>query len=160
MDLPPVPPKPRTAFVTSLGWTGIAGGVLGAVVGLFQWVAAGPFAEQGFIDIVAQLKRYAALSIGGSIPLIWVSWGILLRREWARRGMLALIAAAVVSHLALLPTLHEAFSAAGELPPDSLPAAIVGGLKWMAYGGLALSTVVLFWIGRKIARSPVRDEFS
>lgn len=156
----PPPPKPRSAFVASLAWTGMIGGVLGVVLGLFQWVAAEPFARQGLIDIVAQLKRYALLSIFGSLPLVWISWGVLQRREWARKGMLALIAFAVLGHIGLLPTLQKSFAMAGDLPPDSLPGLIVGILKWIAYGGLAFATAAMLWLARKLATSPIKDEFS
>ncbi|PIP82218.1 MAG: hypothetical protein CO113_19720 [Elusimicrobia bacterium CG_4_9_14_3_um_filter_62_55] len=155
----PKPPAPRTAFVTSLGWTGLIGGALSALTGVMEWFAARPFAEQGFIDIVLKLKQYAVLSWVGAIPTLIFSWGVLHRREWGRKGMLVLIAVAVLAHLALLPTLRQAFAGAGELAPGSLLEAVLNTAKWTTYGALAVATAVMLWLGRKLATSPVKDEF-
>ena len=134
--------------------------MFGIAMGLFEWIAMEPIAAQGFIDMVDTIRRYALISIFGSIPMIWVSWGVLLRREWARKGMVALIAIAVIAHIALVPTLQKSFALAGDLPADSLPGMIIGFMKWLAYGGLAFATLVMIWLGRKLTLSPVKDEFS
>ncbi len=128
--------------------------------GIFQFLMTEPFAEQGFIDIVAQLKKYAWMSIAGAVPLIIVSWGLLIRKEWARRGMIVLIAAAVLAHAALVPIPQKSFGLAGELDPNTLSGMIIGMMKWIAYGGLAFATAVMVWVGRKLAISPIKDEFS
>ncbi|PCI36352.1 MAG: hypothetical protein COB53_09965 [Elusimicrobia bacterium] len=161
-DAPQVPlaPRPQSKFITSLAWTGLIGGVFCLVSGLFQWTMTEPFAEQGFIDIVAQLKKYAMLSIVGSIPMIWVSWGLLIRKEWGRKGMIALIVFAVIAHFAMIPMLQASFALAGDLPADSIPGMIIGMLKWMTYGGLALATLVMIWLGRKLTTQEIKNEFS
>lgn len=185
---PPIPGKapPSSSFVTVLAWISIALGLLGLVYGLMQTVMGlllpadfylrmlNPYG--GEPPVLPPLMHWiytntlpmglAMLAL--SAIFLWVSWGMLKRREWGRKGFIAVLVLGTLWQFACifaLPQFIEGMLAvqAGALPQDqAMPpelesfmtaAMLMGGVVAVVFAALHL------WIIWKLCRPAVRAEF-
>ena len=186
---PPIPAntRPAASFVTVLAWISIALSLLGLLYGLMQ-VAMGLLLPPDFYLRMANpyggeppplppLMHWfytntllmGVLSLVLSAIFLWVSWGVLKRREWARKGFIAILALGTLSQFGsiwMLPQILEATLAmqAGALPPgQAMPPALddlmtgvmmIGGVMALTFAALHV------WIIWKLCTPTVRAEFS
>ena len=191
VDLPPPLPgeqqRPAGNFVSVMAWVSIALGLLGMLYGAMQ-VLMGLFLPADFY--LRMLNPYGgqpppmpplmhwlythtpvmgALTLLLSAVLAWVSRALLQRREWGRKGFIALLVLGTLGQLAsiaLLPQLLEATLAmqAGALPPGQpMPPVLeemMAGV--MLIGGLLalVFAAVHVWIIWKLRTPAVRSEFT
>ena len=185
--LPGVQQRPAGNFVSVMAWVSIALGLLGMLYGAMQ-VLMGLFLPADFY--LRMLNPYGGqpppmpplihwlythtlmmgvLTLIMSVVLAWVSWGLLKRREWGRKGFIALLVLGTLGQLAsigLLPGLLEATLAmqAGALPPGQpIPPVLEDMMAGvMLVGGLValVFAAVHVWIIWKLRTPAVRSEFT
>ena len=186
---PPLPQtaRPSNSFVTVLAWISIALALLGLLYGLVQSVMGLVMPQDYYLRM---LNPY-----GGEIPqlpplmhwiytntllmgllmtvlsalFLWVSWGLLKRREWGRKGFIAILVLGALWQFACLlaiPQFIEGMLAiqAGAMPQgQALPpelksfmtaAMMMGGVVALVFAGLHA------WIVWKLCRPAVRAEFA
>lgn len=189
MNLPPPIPgsaRPSGSFVTVLAWISIALALLGVVYGLVQTVMGLAMPQDYYLRM---LNPY-----GGELPqlpplmhwiythtllmgllmtvlsaiFLWVSWGLLKRKEWGRIGFIAVLVLGALWQFAcvlVIPQFLEGMLAiqAGMLPQgQAMPAEfeafmtaamLMGGLVALVFAGLH------GWIIWKLCAPAVRAEF-
>ena len=123
-DLPPplpgaVPQRPAGSFVSVMAWISVALGLLGILYGAMQ-VLIGLFLPADFY--LRMLNPYGGeppslpplmhwlythtllmgvLTLLMSAVFAWVSWALLKRREWGRKGFIALLVLGTVGQLGI-----------------------------------------------------------
>ncbi len=115
--MPPVPPT-RSSFVTVMAALSLATAALGVLSGLLQALmlatmpgdaitqalqAAGPPVPPRLQWALAHLQALNLASTLLSALVLLLSWGLLQRREWGRRGFIAILVAGALACLAGLP---------------------------------------------------------
>ena len=185
---PPIPQlaRPVNSFVTVLAWISIALALLGVLYGLVQTVMGLVMPQDYYLRM---LNPY-----GGELPqlpplmhwiythtllmgllmtvlsaiFLWVSWGVLKRKEWGRVGFIAVLVLGALWQFACvlaIPQFTEGMLAiqAGALPQgQTLPpevetfmtaAMLMGGLVAVVFAALHA------WIIWKLCTPAVRAEF-
>lgn len=185
---PPIPesPRPSNSFVTVLAWISIALALLGLVYGLLQAVMGLVMPPDYYLRLLnpyggepPQLPPlmqwiYTHTLLMGllmtvlSAIFLWVSWGVLKRKEWGRKGFIAILALGALWQFACvlaIPQFTEGMLAiqAGALPQgQAMPpefeavmtaAMLMGGLVAVVFAGLH------GWIIWKLCTPAVRAEF-
>jgi hypothetical protein len=175
---------PRSGFVTTMALLSLALAGLGVAGNLLQALAA--LAMPSGADLAALLppgvplpplldwldRHLLALSLAGvlgSALLGWVSWGLLRRRDWGRRGFIALLLLAALGNFAGLPLLDRAFDGlapalaqlqdldGGDL--QAMLAALQRTLFWGSLAGALAIAAVHGWIAWQLSRPQIRAEF-
>lgn len=185
---PPIPDhaRPGNSFVTVLAWISIVLALFGLIYGLVQTVMGlvlpadfylrmlNPYGgEPPTLPPLMHWIYTNTLLMGLSMLVLsaiflWVSWGVLKRREWGRKGFIAVLVIGTLWQFACifaLPQFIEGMLAiqGGALPQgQSLPpefegfmtaAMLMGGLVALVFAGLHV------WIIWKLCTSTVRAEF-
>lgn len=137
-------PARRSRFVTLIAWFGIVSGVMGSVTGCLFVVT-----EPGLSSLVLLLSAVASLV---------TSLGLRERREWARRGLIAVLGYAIVMgcYGALRTPLPQGLAA--QLPPDEL-AAMTTTMRRAMVGGAVIIGLVNGLIIARLCSRRVRREF-
>ncbi len=192
-DAPQLPPPlpaaapPGGNFVTLLAWISIALALLGLVYGLIQSIMGLLLPPDFYLRMLnpyggepPQLPPlmhwiYTNTLLMGvlmgalSAIFLWVSWGMLKRREWGRKGFIAVLVLGTLWQFACLfalPQFIEGMLAvqAGALPQgQTMPPELQGFMTGaMLMGGLvALVFAALHvWIVYKLCTAAVRTEFA
>lgn len=189
-QLPPVPLRPSGNFVSVLAWISIALGILGILYATMQ-VLAGLLLPSDFY--LRMLNPYGGeppplpplmywlythtllmglLTLAVSTVFLWVSWGLLKRREWGRKAFIALLVLGTLwqfGSIGLLPQILEGTLAAqaGALPPgqvmppelQEMMANMMTAVMVMG-AGMALAFGALHaWIIWKLCTPAIRSEF-
>ncbi|MET0717893.1 MAG: hypothetical protein ABWY48_11870 [Pseudoxanthomonas sp.] len=186
---PPIPAngRPGNSFVTVLAWVSMALALLGVVYGLLQTLT-GLFMPQDYYLrmlnpyggelprlppllewIYAHTLLMGVLTTALSAVFAWVSWGMLKRAEWGRRGFIALLVLGALWQFACvlaIPQLIEGTLAiqAGALPQgQSLPPEFESIMAAMMMVGAAVA--LLFaglhgWLVWKLCTPAIRAEFA
>lgn len=173
----------RGGFVTPLAAISLALGGLGLASNALQLLVAWSLPASGLaagllppgLPVPAPLAwleaHLAGLSLAGmlgSAVLAWMSWGLLQRREWARRAFIAGLALTALADFAVLPLLDGLFTgvADGAMPSGvdagSLRAtlhALEQALFWSCLAGAVLIAALHAWIGWQLCRPAIRAEF-
>ena len=143
----------KSTFVSILAWFSLISGTLGTLLGLVE------VAEPSFVSVSSLLGSIAALATG---------WGLLNRREWARKAFIALLGYATIIGFVdafLVPgQMVEAYSGAislgaPPLSPNELEG-VISRLQLLAYGVAVLFAAINLAIIVKLRSAPVREEFS
>lgn len=185
---PPIPgsARPSSSFVTVLAWISIALALLGLLYGLMQTVMGLVLPADFYLRmlnpyggepprlpplmhwIYTNTLLMGVLMLVLSAIFLWVSWGVLKRREWGRKGFIAVLVLGTLWQFACifaLPQLIEGMLAiqAGALPqgqtmPPELEgfmtaAMLMGGVVAVVFAALHL------WIVWKLCTPGVRAEF-
>lgn len=186
---PPIPDsaRPGNSFVTVLAWISIALALFGLVYGLVQTIMGLVLPADFYLRMLnpygGELPRlpplmhwvYTNTLLMGVLMLVlsaiflWLSWAVLKRREWGRKGFIAVLVLGTLWQFACifaLPQFIEGMLAiqAGALPqgqamPPELEsfmtaAMMMGGVVALAFAGLHL------WIVWKLCTPAVREEFT
>lgn len=190
MNLPPPIPessRPSNSFVTVLAWISIALALLGLVYGLLQAVMGlvmppdyylrmlNPYGgEPPQLPPLMQWIYTHTLLMGLLMTILsaiflWVSWGVLKRKEWGRIGFIAVLVLGALWQFACvlaIPQFTEGMLAiqAGALPQgQTMPpefeafmtaAMLMGGLVAVVFAALH------GWIIWKLCTPAVRAEFN
>lgn len=142
--VPSAPKVRRSRFVTVIAWVGIVSGVLGSVAGCV-FVLAAPSAS-------------SVLILASSVASLATSLGLRERREWARKGLIAVLAYTTAMSLigALGARLPDTLT--GQLPPEELE-----GLNATMRATMLVSALVMGAINgliiAKLCTRRVRAEF-
>lgn len=165
---------PRSSFVTVMATLSLALGALGGVSGLLQALALaalpgdallGPFLAAGVpLPPVLRwtLDHLQALNLAGtlaSVVMVGLSWGLLARREWGRRGFIALLVLAALANfvaLALLPS----FAGAGNGLDDAAFRQVQQAMQAVLWAGALAVAVLHGWIVWMLCRPAIRAEFA
>lgn len=185
---PPIPggARPSSSFVTVLAWISIALALLGLLYGLMQTVMGLVLPADFYLRmlnpyggepprlpplmhwIYTNTLLMGVLMLVLSAIFLWVSWGVLKRREWGRKGFIAVLVLGTLWQFACifaLPQFIEGMLAvqAGALPqgqtmPPELEgfmtaAMLMGGVVAVVFAALHL------WIVWKLCTPAVRAEF-
>jgi hypothetical protein len=185
---PPIPgnARPVSSFVTVLAWISIALALLGLLYGLMQAIMGLVLPADFYLRMLnpyggepPQLPPlmhwlYTNNLLMGVLMLLlsaiflWVSWAVLKRREWGRKGFIAVLVFGTLWQFACifaLPQFIEGMLAiqGGALPQgQTLPpefegfmtaAMLMGGLMAVVFAALHL------WIVWKLCTPAVRAEF-
>lgn len=185
---PPIPgnARPSSNFVTVLAWISIALALLGLLYGLMQTVMGLVLPADFYLRMLnpyggepprlpplmhwmyTNTLLMGVLMFVLSAIFLWVSWAVLKRREWGRKGFIAVLVLGTLwqfASLFALPDLIEGMLAiqAGALPqgqamPPELEgfmtaAMLMGGLMAVVFAALHL------WIIWKLCTPAVRAEF-
>ena len=185
-DTAPPVARPRTSFVTVLAWISIAAaafGVLGSAVQLvlglvmpadYQLRLLNPYGGD-LPELPPSMAWYyahpvivASVGLAGSALLLWASWGLLKRREAARKGFIALVAVFTAYQFGIVAFVPDFIAGsfalhAGSLPPgQSMPPEleqIMGLFTWVALAVVLVFAVLHAWIVWKLCTPSVRAEF-
>jgi hypothetical protein len=185
---PPIPgnARPSSSFVTVLAWISIALALLGLLYGLMQTVMGLVLPADFYLRMLNPYGgepprlpplmhwMYTNTLLMGVLMLVlsaiflWVSWAVLKRREWGRKGFIAILVIGTLWQFACifaLPQFIEGMLAiqAGALPqgqtmPPELEgfmtaAMLMGGVVAVVFAALHL------WIVWKLCTPAVRAEF-
>jgi hypothetical protein len=185
---PPIPgsARPVSNFVTVLAWISIALALLGLLYGLMQTVMGLVLPADFYLRmlnpyggepprlpplmhwIYTNTLLMGVLMLVLSAIFLWVSWAVLKRREWGRKGFIAVLVLGTLWQFACifaLPQFIEGMLAvqAGALPqgqtmPPELEgfmtaAMLMGGVVAVVFAALHL------WIVWKLCTPAVRAEF-
>lgn len=185
---PPIPgsARPSGSFVTVLAWISIALALLGLLYGLMQTVMGLVLPADFYLRMLnpyggepprlpplmhwmyTNTLLMGVLMFVLSAIFLWVSWGVLKRREWGRKGFIAVLVLGTLWQFACifaLPQFIEGMLAvqAGALPqgqamPPELEsfmtaAMLMGGVVAVVFAALHL------WIVWKLCTPAVRAEF-
>lgn len=178
------PPAPtRGGWLTVIATISLALGALGVVGNglplLLSWTSPQPGASDGLWPadipvppVVAWLQaHWVALSLAGlalSALLTWTSWGLLRRREWARRTFIAGLILMALANFACLPLLDALFAGLIDSPaPADLGGAQLQAVTltlqraafWACLAGAVLIAAVHGWIAWHLSRPAIRTEF-
>lgn len=186
---PPLPQRaqrPSGNFVTVMAWISVALGLLGVAYGVMQ-VVMGLFLPADFY--LRMLNPYGGeppalpplmqwiythtllmglLTLVVSAVFLWVSWALLKRREWGRKGFITLLVVGTLwqfGSIGLLPQILEGTLAlqAGALPPgQAMPPALESMMSAvMLMGGVVavMFATLHVWIIWKLCTPAIRAEF-
>ena len=185
---PPIPgtARPSSSFVTVLAWISIALALLGLVYGLMQMVMGLVLPDDFYLRmlnpyggeppplpplmhwIYTNTLLMGVLMFVLSAIFLWVSWGVLKRREWGRKGFIAVLVLGTLWQFACifaLPQLIEGMLAvqAGALPQgQTMPPELEGFMTAAMLMGGAVAVVFAalhLWIVWKLCTPAVRAEF-
>jgi hypothetical protein len=178
--------RPSTSFVTVLAWISIAMALLGLMYGVMQAIVGlvmppdyylrmlNPYGGEPpqlppLMDwIYTHTLLLGVLMAALSAVFLWVSWGVLKRREWGRKGFIAVLVLGTLWQFASLLAIPQfiegtlaiqagAFPQGLAMPPELetfMTAAMLMG------GGVAVVFAALHvWIIWKLCTPPVRSEF-
>jgi hypothetical protein len=186
---PPIPgdARPGNNFVTVLAWISIGLALLGLLYGLVQTVMGLVLPADFYLRMLnpyggeppalpplmhwlyTNTLLMGLLMLVMSAIFLWVSWGVLKRREWARKGFIAVLVLGTLWQFACifaLPQFIEGMLAiqGGALPQgQTLPPEFEGFMTAaMLMGGLVavVFAVLHLWIIWKLCTPAVREEFS
>ena len=186
---PPIPgdARPGNNFVTVLAWISIGLALLGLLYGLVQTVMGLVLPADFYLRmlnpyggeppalpplmhwIYTNTLLMGLLMLVLSAVFLWVSWGVLKRREWGRKGFIAVLILGTLWQFACifaLPQFIEGMLAiqGGALPQgQTLPPEFEGFMTAaMLMGGLVavVFAVLHLWIIWKLCTPAVREEFS
>ena len=186
---PPIPgdARPGNNFVTVLAWISIGLALLGLLYGLVQTVMGLVLPADFYLRmlnpyggeppalpplmhwIYTNTLLMGLLMLVLSAVFLWVSWGMLKRREWGRKGFIAVLILGTLWQFACifaLPQFIEGMLAiqGGALPQgQTLPPEFEGFMTAaMLMGGLVavVFAVLHLWIIWKLCAPAVREEFS
>ncbi len=189
---PPLPPpvpgasRPSTSFVTVLAWISIAMALLGLVYSLVQ-IASGLLLPPDFYLrmsnpyggeppplpplmhwLYTNTLLLGVITLALSAVFLWVSWAVLKRREWGRKGFIALLLIGTLWQFASLwavPQLIEGSLAmqAGAFPPgQAMPEELkvfMTGVMVIAGAVALLFAALHLWIVYKLCTPAIRAEF-
>lgn len=174
-------------FVNGLAWISIAMGALGLGSGLLELLAAQASTAEGVQQLLGALgggalalppmlrwtlEHSVEISLAGivlSAPMLWLGWGLLRRREWARVGLIACLlagSAATFGLIWLVPeVLDQTLSMQLDLqaPDQPLPPELAGvedaAMVMSLAAALALAALhgALIW---KLCTPAVRGQFT
>jgi len=185
---PPIPgnARPSNSFVTVLAWISIALALLGLLYGLVQTVMGLVLPADFYLRMLnpyggepprlpplmhwvyTNTLLMGVLMFVFSAIFLWVSWAVLKRREWGRKGFIAVLVLGTLWQFACIFALPQFIKGmlavqAGALPqgqtmPPELEsfmtaAMLMGGLVAVVFAALHL------WIIWKLCTSAVRAEF-
>lgn len=176
-------PEGRSTFVTALAWSFIVLGVVSVAWGLVQFLVIQVFVDQEALRagmrtehsveklpeavrfILSNIKLLATVMLVASAAMLWISIGLLQRRNWARWGFIALMVLAAAGHLAplaggagMVTWATDLLSGAGGGVHQSVSGA--ARVAWLVFAVLNLLLAAVFaWIGWKLTRPEVRAEF-
>jgi hypothetical protein len=186
---PPIPgvvQRPGNSFVTVLAWISIGLALLGLAYGLLQTVMGLVMPQDYFLRMLTpyggelpQLPPLMhwiythTLAMGLlmtvlSAVFLWVSWGLLKRREWGRQGFIGVLVLGALWQFAgvlAIPQFIEGTLAmqAGALPPgQTLPPELESFMTAAMWMGGAMAVVFAglhAWIVWKLCTPAVRGEF-
>lgn len=188
LPVPGTSRRPGASFVTVLAWVSIAAGALGvaySVVQVLGGLLAPEFQLQMLNPTGAEVPPmpplvqwyYANTALLGlasllvSAVLLWISRGLLQRREWARRGFIALLVLGTVWQLAWVWAIPQFMQATLAVQMAAVPggeaaaemAAFTDGMvRTMTVAVtvmVALFVVLHGWIVWKLCTATVRAEF-
>lgn len=166
-------------FVAGMAWISIALGVLGAVSGLLQAAMLPALPVDAMMQSLAgaemslppalawlfsHLQLLNLLSLLSSALFAWVSWGLLQRCEWGRRGFIAFLALGALAGIVaaawfgrVLDGMGGSTDYAGDIDPllAQLQAAMRATL-WVAAAAVALLHGAIVW---KLCTPAIRAEF-
>jgi hypothetical protein len=186
---PPIPgdARPGNNFVTVLAWISIGLALLGLLYGLVQTVMGLVLPADFYLRMLnpyggeppalpplmhwlyTNTLLMGLLMLVMSAIFLWVSWGVLKRREWGRKGFIAVLILGTLWQFACifaLPQFIEGMLAiqGGALPQgQTLPPEFEGFMTAaMLMGGLVavVFAVLHLWIIWKLCTPAVREEFS
>lgn len=175
----------RSSFVTVMAAISLALGGLGVASNGLQLLLAWALPPAGLAagmlppgtPVPAALawlnEHLVGLSLAGmlaSAALAWISWGLLRRREWARRAFIAGLVLVALANFAGLPLL-DALSGGvlgGMAGPDAadleqlraMTRPLQQALFWSCLAGAMLIAAVHGWIAWKLCRPEIRAEFT
>ena len=169
---------PTSAFVTALAWTSLALGVLGTASGLLQAVSLplvqpetflqgfaqnGPALPSALTWTFAHLQAINGVSTALSALFAWTSWGLLRRREWARRAFIAFLALGALGGfigVAMVQNLLGWMAELGAFEADPALAGIAMAMRIAAIGAALLIALLHAAIAWKLCTRAVRAEFA
>jgi hypothetical protein len=186
---PPIPgdARPGNNFVTVLAWISIGLALLGLLYGLVQTVMGLVLPADFYLRMLnpyggeppalpplmhwlyTNTLLMGLLMLVLSAVFLWVSWGVLKRREWGRKGFIAVLILGTLWQFACifaLPQFIEGMLAiqGGALPQgQTLPPEFEGFMTAaMLMGGLVavVFAVLHLWVIWKLCAPAVREEFS
>jgi len=172
---PALSQPPRSSFVTVVAWLSLVISGLATPVAVLQNIMVftvykdHPLASQGSeIAHLSALNRFllehANLVIHAFLVVcLWTfvcSIGLLKRREWARKGFIALLTAALAYQVVgFLPQLFQGGASGGGPGFEGFRAFVL--MVRLVSVGVALALVaVLAWMIRRLRSAPVREEFA
>jgi hypothetical protein len=172
-------------FVSGLAWISIAMGALGVGSGLLELLAAQASTAEGVQQLLGALGggalalppmlrwtlehsvEISLVSIVLSALMLWLGWGVLRRREWARVGFIFFLAVGALLPFGLawlLPALvASTLSAQLGLQPQQLPPELAGMKTAMAAFGTIVALVLAALHGaiiRTLCTPAVRGQFA
>jgi len=160
----------KSGFVTALAWVLLVAGAIATIGGTLQAAllltlfsdVASIAAEAGFEGIRGLAFQYARAialaTVGLSAATTWAAFGLLRRREWARRIMLALAAVFVLYLGGALAFQWMYFDeVADQVPPGARSFSIVVRSA-SALIALALAGTTA-WLARRLCSPQIREEF-
>lgn len=169
-------PRPRSGFVTALGWFMIVGCALGLLITLLDafvllalgaagLAAALPVASLAWGALLPMLWTVVLLMLGSCAVGLWIAIAFLARQSWARVAVIVLLAASALLNLVgTLWTVGLAWLGSGFMPMAGVPAVGGGLLFGVALAGLmALGVAVVIihlWLIRRLMQPPVVAEFN
>lgn len=180
---PPDHDPTRSTFVSALAWSFIVLAALSVFFGVIQFAVVQIFVDQEALRagmrtehaveklpeavrfIFSHVKLLATIMLAGSAAMLWVSVGLLKRREWARWGFIGLMLLAAAGHLAPLAGGAGLVTWATNLlsgAPDGVQQTVSGVARaaWLVFAGLnVLLAAVFAWLAWKLTRPEVRAEF-
>lgn len=185
---PPIPgnARPSSSFVTVLAWISIALALLGLLYGLMQTVMGLVLPADFYLRmlnpyggepprlpplmhwIYTNTLLMGVLMLVLSAIFLWVSWAVLKRREWGRKGFIAVLVLGTLWQFACifaLPQFIEGMLAvqAGALPQgQTMPPELEGFMTAAMLMGGAVAVVFAalhLWIVWKLCTPEVRAEF-
>lgn len=182
---PPVPPTPRTGFVSVLAKITLILAGVSVAWSLVQGLAALLLSERLVARLASSdwpvpagllwaLRHLAPLSLAMlllSLLTTVTAWGLLQRREWARRVFIALLLVSAVTNLLNLLLVSQMFDAIIAIYPQELLSSADGqqflaqmqasrlmSMASSAVGVLAMAALHV-WIAWKLCSAPVKAEF-
>lgn len=164
----------QSPFITGLAWVAIAFNGLGAFIALMQNIMinlvmptmlAGSNASPGAALPLAIFRVFAAVFLGVTIFMTYAGYGLLMRRNWARRTFIVVCALSVAwTVLCILMFAlgfglgHVPTSGPGTVPPEMRS---MFNLMFGMSSIFALGMCVLFiWIIRRLRSPAIKAEFN
>lgn len=173
----------RSGFVTALAWSFIVLAALSVAWGLLQFAVIQVFVDQEALRAgmrtqhsmenlpatvrfaFSNIKLLAGLFLAFSGILLWISIGLLQRRNWARLVFIAFMGLAALGHVVPLFGGSELLAWSADLlagAPESARQRMQGVIQaaWLAFAVLSVLLAAVFaWIGWKLTRPEIRVEF-
>ena len=174
-------PSPRaTALVTVLGWISVALGAMGVASGLLQAAVlpvlqprqmlaqiddAGMPVPPALAWMLEHLQWLNLASILASALLLLVAWGLLRRREWGRKGFIALLVLSALGSLAGAAWFGHFMDGlvgmqqqmAGD---DPVFARLQLAMRMTLWAGAIAVAVLHGWLAWLLGTAPVRAQFT
>jgi hypothetical protein len=187
--IPPAPPvaRPGNSFVTVLAWVAIAAAGFGVfssavqlVLGLvmpadYQLRLLSPYGGElptlppSMAWYYAHPVLVAGIGLAASALLLWASWGLLKRRESARRGFIALVVVFTACQLGMVALVPDFIAGSVALQAGALPegqamppefAQIMDLFTWVVAAAVLALAVLHAWIVWKLCTASIREEFA